>query len=150
MSVASSGRNRQIISLALALAGIGVAGYLTYVHYNLTALVCTVGNCEKVQTSSYAVIGGVPVALLGLLMYVAIVLLGVARWLRPEQTLTITAAMFAIVLAGTVYAAYLTYLELAVINAICQWCVASALLTVALLINEGYSTFQLVGAPVTN
>ncbi|HET7034328.1 MAG TPA: vitamin K epoxide reductase family protein [Thermomicrobiaceae bacterium] len=150
MSAVSIGRTRQIISLVLALAGIVVAGYLTYVHYNLTALVCTVGNCEKVQTSSYAVVGGVPIALLGLLMYVAILLLGVARWLRPEQSLTITAAMFAIVLAGAVYAAYLTYLELAVINAICQWCVASALLTAALLINEGYSTFQLVEAPVTN
>lgn len=143
-------RNRQIISLVLALAGIGVAGYLTYVHYNLTALVCSVGNCEKVQTSSYAVLGGIPIALLGLLMYVAVLLLGVLRWLRPDLTMTVTAAMFAIVLAGAVYAAYLTYLEIAVINAICQWCVASAVLTLCLLINEGISMFQLIEAPVTN
>jgi uncharacterized membrane protein len=128
---------RDLIALMLTIAGIGVAGYLTYVHYNQGALVCGIGDCEIVQTSTYAKMFGIPIALFGLGMYLAILALLIVRFSRPQWADTATAAIIAILLAGAIYAAYLTYLEIWVIEAICQWCVASAILTVLLLVVEG-------------
>jgi len=132
-------------SMVLAGAGVGVAGYLTYTHYNIGALVCSVGDCHAVQTSQYATIGPVPIAILGLGMYVAVIALGVLRWRRADWLSTATMGAFALALAGTVYFAYLTYLEVAVIHAICQWCVTSAILTLGILVVEGVGTFRIVG-----
>jgi len=134
--------NWKLITGVLALCGIAVATYLTIIHYDTGALVCTVGDCHAVQSSEYSKIGPIPVALLGLGMYLTIAAITLLRWRRPELTSTLTTASFAIVLAGTVYAAYLTYLEIHVINAICQWCVLSALLTLGLLLSEGYGFYN--------
>ena len=123
-------RDDRLTSLAalLCLAGLGVAGYLTYVHYEGIAPICTSGGCEKVQASSYSELAGVPVALLGLLGYAAIALS--LLW-RGDAGRTVTAGL---AIAGFGFSAYLTYLELFVIDAICQWCVASAVLMAALLV----------------
>ena len=114
----------------LALAGIGVAGYLTYVHYAGIDPVCTGGGggCHTVQASSYAELGGVPVALIGLLGYLA---LGASLLVPGEAG---RAAAMGLALAGAGFSLYLTYLELFVIDAICQWCVASATLMVTLAV----------------
>ena len=124
-------------SLAVALGGIAVSAYLTLVHFRDDLLVCAVGGCHTVQKSPYAELEGVPVAVLGLGMFVAIVLLGLARQMRPDWSETVTLATFGLALAGTVFTIYLTYLELIVIHAVCQWCVLTALLAWALLIVEG-------------
>lgn len=138
---AGSGAGRSarwaLASAMLALAGVGVAGYLTVAHYDDAALVCGLGDCHTVQGSRYAELAGVPVAVLGLGMYVALLALGALRWRRPAWAATATTAAFALTLAGALYAAYLTYVEVAVIDAICQWCVASALLTLGILVAEG-------------
>ena len=126
-----------LASAVCALAGVGVAGYLTVAHYDDAALVCGLGDCHTVQSSRYAEIAGVPIAVLGLGMYLALLGLGAARWRRPTWAGTLTAMAFALALAGALYAAFLTYVEVAVIDAICQWCVASALLTVGVLAAEG-------------
>lgn len=136
---------RWAVSLALAVAGIADAVYLTIVHYDTKALVCGLGDCETVQTSRYAEIAGVPIALLGVLMYVAIAVLGLSRFRLPMQADRLTFAIFAIALAGTAYAAYLTYLEIAVIDAICQWCVVSALLTLGIFLLEGANVWRRLG-----
>ena len=57
---------------AAAILGVAIAAYLTYVHYANVSPICSSGGCERVQTSSYAELAGVPVALLGLLAYLAI------------------------------------------------------------------------------
>ncbi len=129
------------ITALLALGGMADAIYLTIIHYDTGALICTVGNCHAVQSSSYSAIGPVPVAVLGLAMYVTVGVISVARWWRPDTMSTLTMLSFAIVLAGLIYAAYLTYLELNVIHAICQWCVLSALITLGLVISEGFGFF---------
>src|ERR1700680_2928623 len=68
-----SARTLRITLTALTVAGLGVAGYLTYVHYAGINPVCTAGgSCEKVQTSVYSQLAGVPVALIGLLGYISI------------------------------------------------------------------------------
>lgn len=107
--------------LILTLVGIGIAGYLTYIHYQGLDPVCAVGHgCEKVQSSRYAKVSGVPVPLIGLIGYVAI--LG-SLLVRGELARLATAAM---AYGGFVFSCYLTYLELFEIEAICQWCVGSA------------------------
>lgn len=125
------------ISLALAAGGIVVSAYLTLVHYRDDLLVCTTGGCHTVQKSPYAELYGIPVAILGLGMFLAMLALGLLRRFQPESAERITLITFALALAGTVFTLYLTYLELFVINAICQWCVLTAVLTWGLLLVEG-------------
>ncbi|MCX7622336.1 MAG: vitamin K epoxide reductase family protein [Thermomicrobium sp.] len=133
-----------LLSLLLALAGVAVAGYLTVVAYDDALLVCGLGDCSTVQNSPYAKVGGVPIALLGLGMYLALLGGGLARWRWPRRADLLTSANAGIALAGTLYSAYLTYLELFVIHAICQWCVTSAVLVTALLLVEGWGLRRLL------
>ena len=123
-------RGDRLTALAalLCLAGLGVAGYLTYVHYEGIAPICTSGGCEQVQASSYSELAGVPVAVLGLIGYAAI---GLSLLWRGDTGRAATASL---AIAGFGFSVYLTYLELFVIDAICQWCVASAVLMTALLV----------------
>jgi uncharacterized membrane protein len=112
----------------VALAGVAVAGYLTYVHYQPDALICTSGGgCETVQDSSYAELAGIPVALLGLLGYVAVLVL--VAW-DSELARTLSAAI-ALVAAG--FAVYLIVLQAFVIDAWCIWCLVNDLVIVQLL-----------------
>lgn len=136
------------LSLALAVGGIAVSAYLTLVHYRDDLLVCAVGGCHTVQKSPYAELYGIPVAILGLGMFVALLLLGSLRHLQPEWADTITLATFALALTGTVFTIYLTYLELFVIHAVCQWCVLTALLTWALLLVEGTLVWRSLQPPL--
>jgi uncharacterized membrane protein len=113
----------RVVAIAISVLGIAIAGYLTYVHYaGLHPLCLSSGGCERVQSSHYAKVAGVPVAVIGLAGYAAI--LG-SLLVRGEAGLAGT-ALFALV--GFGFSAYLTYLELFKIHAICQWCVASAVL----------------------
>ena len=113
----------------VALAGVAVAGYLTYVHYQPEALICTAGGgCETVQDSSYAELVGIPVALLGLLAYLAVLALVV--W-DSELARTLTAAI-ALTAAG--FAVYLIVLQAFVIDAWCVWCLINDLVIVPLLV----------------
>jgi uncharacterized membrane protein len=135
---------RLVIAIAVTAAlGVGVAAYLTYVHYAGTHVFCVAGGggCEKVQTSAYAKLAGVPVALLGLVGYLALL----ASLAVPGDNGRFAGALIA--LAGFGFSAYLTYREIFTIKAICQWCVASAVLmgvlavltTLRLLQSEGES-----------
>lgn len=124
------------LSLLLGLVGVGIGAYLVWVHYDLDALVCGLGDCEVVQTSSYAEVFDIPIAILGLLMYIALVALTLARLLRPALLLPASMAALAITGAGTLYSAWLTWIEIDVLEAICQWCVASAITTTAMFIIE--------------
>jgi uncharacterized membrane protein len=131
-------------SIALAVLGIGVTSYLSYVAFNADALTCAISDCGTAQSSDYAKIAGIPIALLGLGMYITVVALGLVRASRPGYSKMATFSLFAIVLASVVYYGYLTYIEIWVIEAICQWCVASALLTVGLLASEGTQSVRLL------
>jgi uncharacterized membrane protein len=111
----------------VALAGIGVAGYLTYVHYDESALICTTGGCEEVQQSEYAELAGIPVALLGLLAWVAVLVL--VAWDSPlARALTAGVALVA-----AAFAVYLVVLQLFVIDAICVWCMVNDVVLIPLL-----------------
>jgi uncharacterized membrane protein len=110
------------IALVLALVGVGIAAYLVYVHYAHAKVLCSISHgCETVQKSKYATLGGVPVALIGLLGYVGIL---ASLFLRGEFARLAGAGM---ALVGVGFSGWLTYLEAARIHAWCQWCVASAI-----------------------
>jgi uncharacterized membrane protein len=117
-------RGLRLAVLVIGLVGVAIAAYLTYVHYAGLKPFCVSGSggCETVQSSKWAKLGGIPVAVLGLVGYSVIV---VSTLVGGEMGKTV-GALFAIVGAG--FSLWLTYLELFEINAICQWCVASAVL----------------------
>jgi uncharacterized membrane protein len=115
-------RKLRITMIVLATIGVGLASYLTYIHYAGIKPACTAGeSCTKVQTSVYSELAGVPVALMGLLGYIAI--LGSLSIPESERT---RFATLVLTLAGFGFSAYLTYRELFSIHAICEWCVTSA------------------------
>ena len=113
---------------ALALVGAGIAGYLTYTRLAHTVIIGATGGCETVQSSRYAELLGIPVALLGLFSYTFV--LGTAFF----DTMLARAAGAAIALAGVIFGVYLLVLQLVVIDAVCQWCLASDLLLDALAV----------------
>jgi uncharacterized membrane protein len=124
-----SDRNLRAIVALLALAGAAVAAYLVYARYTGTRLACTTGGCETVQHSKYAKAAGIPVAVLGLAAYLAVFATALSARLEAA------AIGAAIVLGGLAFGIYLIVIQVAVIDAICQWCLASdgilALLAVA-------------------
>lgn len=125
-----SDRVLRIAAALTALAGLAVAGYLTWAHYADTSVVCVVGgSCEEVQSSEYAEIVGIPVALLGLLSYATI--LALIAWDVPLARLG--SAMLALV--GLLFGIYLLVVQLFVIDALCTWCVVNdALIAPALAV----------------
>jgi uncharacterized membrane protein len=117
-----------IAALALALLGAAVAGYLTWVHYADSLPVCVGGSggCERVQSSDQSELVGIPVAVIGLVNYL---LIAAGLLLRTDGARLVATAL---ALVGFGFSAYLTYVELFVIDAICQWCVANAIIATAL------------------
>jgi uncharacterized membrane protein len=102
-----------------AVVGGAIAAYLTVVHYAHISPVCTTGGCETVQRSSYAEVAGIPVAVLGLVAYVGVLLTAAARGVPAAL------AGAVIGLAGTAFSGYLLWAQIARIHAICQWCIGN-------------------------
>jgi uncharacterized membrane protein len=127
--------------LALAVAGLGISSYLTYTHWAHASVACGgFGSCTEVNNSKYAEVVGIPVALLGALSYLALIALALAwLWQRPSGLDWPVTFFWGLTLVGTLYSAYLTYIELFVLDAICIYCVASACIILAsLLISTGW------------
>ena len=107
---------------AVALVGLAIASYLTVVHYTGDQPVCAIAHgCAVVQQSDYAALAGIPVAVLGVGGYVAIL----ATLAREGELWRAATALFA--LAGFGFSAWLTYVEVVRLDAICIWCVGSAI-----------------------
>jgi uncharacterized membrane protein len=129
------------LTLLLSVVGAGIAAYLTYVHYDESVLVCTAGGgCHTVQESEYATIGPIPIAILGLGMFVVLAGLALVRIFDWSFSIldaeTANVASWGITLTALLYYAYLVYVELFVLEAICQWCVATTAVTVAIFLVE--------------
>jgi len=120
----------------LSVLGLLVAGYMTYVEVTHTEAVCgPVGDCNTVQQSRYATLFGVlPIGVLGLIGYVAILISWALLNYGPKKWHSLTAqAIWGMALFGTLFSIYLTYLEPFVIGATCIWCLTSAILITLLL-----------------
>ncbi len=125
-----------MVSAVAALVGFFVSLYLWLWHLGLMgSLACGTGGCEVVQTSRYAMIGGVPVALVGMVGYAAMLGVSLAglhgRWATSPGPTRLLAALAGI---GVVFSGYLTYLEAEVIHAWCRWCVGSAIIVTTIFV----------------
>jgi uncharacterized membrane protein len=115
----------------LALLGLGVAFYLSFVEVTKAEAICgPIGNCNRVQTSSYALLFGIiPIGVLGTVGYLALLV----TWLigfyssKPLHN-TAKLGIWAMAWFGIAFSIYLTYLEPFVIGATCAWCITSAIL----------------------
>jgi uncharacterized membrane protein len=125
----------------LSLAGAAVAAYLVYTRYTGTRIACTTGGCETVQHSKYAKAAGVPVAVLGLVAYLAVFATTFSA--RVEAA----AVAAAIVLSGLVFGIYLIVIQVAVIDAICQWCLTSDAILAVLAMLSAERLRRLAGRP---
>ena len=118
------------VMIGLALIGLAVAVYLTYIHYAGIKPACTAGaSCVKVQTSQWSKLDGVPVALLGLIGYIGIV---TSLLLRDREETRL--ATLGLTLIGCGFSGYLTYRELFSIHAVCEWCASSAVILTILFV----------------
>lgn len=122
--------NRAITGMAVA--GLAVSGYLAYLQFSsANAAFCAEGSgCDIVRDSIHSRLFGVPIALLGVLGYAAI--LAISLW--PAKAASKRLPLLLMGLAGFTFSAYLTYLELAVIKAVCPYCIVSAVLITGILI----------------
>ena len=118
------------------MVGVGVAGYLAYVETQSVPAVCgPVGDCNAVQSSPYVSLLGIPIGVLGVFGYLAI--LGVWLWSRSSThafAQQMQLLLFGMALVGVLFSLYLTYLEPFVIGAVCIWCLTSAVLMTLLLL----------------
>jgi len=130
------------LMILLTVAGLGVSAYLMW-GYTIPGATLACGDssgCETVKNSAYASLLGIPLPVMGLVTYATLLLLLLASNRFMTWTAYIALAIFGISLMGVLYSAYLTYLELFVIEAICRWCVASAIIMVVIF---GLSTLNL-------
>ncbi len=132
--------------IGLTVVGVGISLYLTWAHFTDTSIICTADrSCDTVNRSAYAYFPpkwGIPVSILGVIAYLGLAGLAfyrrkivqtsaeATRFTRGQLDMT----LFVATLGGVVFSGYLTAMELWVINAICWWCVASALIISSLFI----------------
>lgn len=127
------GLNIQQLLPLLAGAGVLVAGYLAYVETTLTEATCgLVGDCNTVQQSPYAQIFGVPIGVIGIVGYIAILVVWFYKRVAPQDRRA-DLVLFGMALFGVLFSMYLTFLEPFVIGATCVWCLTSAVLMALLL-----------------
>jgi len=111
-----------------AAIGLMISLYLLSVHWGWWQIVCLdLGDCEVVNMSSYAELLGIPVALLGAFTYVSLLVTAMLSWRQFYEDLA-SLVQFFLAAVGVAFSAYLTYIEIFVLRAICPWCVLSALL----------------------
>jgi len=120
----------------LALAGMGISGYLTYIHYkNINAICLFNAKCDAVLTSSYAQIWGIPLALFGLALYAALAVLGFLSLNKKLGRADLAASgIYGLALSGILFSLYLYYLEIFEIHAFCTWCITSSIVMLAIFI----------------
>jgi uncharacterized membrane protein len=125
----------------IGLIGLGIATYLTVVHYGGLTVLCTTKNnsCAQVQASAYSHIAGIPVALLGLIGYLAILVTLLVPESEPSRLATLAITLF-----GFGFSMYLTGREVFTLQEICEWCVGSATLMTILL---GLSLYRYLRPP---
>lgn len=119
-----------LILALLDLVGLAIAGYLSLTAIAGELPVCgPLKGCEDVARSPYSRIGGIPVAVYGVILSLTLLSLALA-WVRTDRP-ALLAGHYGLSLLGVVFEAYFTYLEVAVIGAVCVWCAAYGVSLVA-------------------
>ncbi len=132
--------------VALGILGVVDSIYLIYIHYSASSPFCSgVGDCETVNTSRYATMAGVPVAVLGLLAYVVFIGLQLTALRRPASAARAAIATFALAFTSLLFSLWLLYVELFVLHAICPYCVVSLGLITAITVVSVWPAWQALG-----
>jgi uncharacterized membrane protein len=119
-----------IVLAVLDLVGLAIASYLSFIELQGELPYCgPLKGCEEVALSEYSRIGGVPVAVFGVILSITLFVLAVAWWRTNRPALL--AAHYGLSLVGVLFEVYFTYLELFVIGAICVWCASYGVSLVA-------------------
>ncbi len=128
--------NRRMLAAGLALVGVFISLYLALYKLGVIGnLTCSVGSCEIVNTSRWAILLGVPVAVWGLAFYAVLFLASVAGLQeRFEDHRAPALVMTALSGWGVLFSGYLSYLEAFVIHHWCQWCVVSAIIVTLIFV----------------
>ncbi len=128
----------------LALVGFGVAVYLTLYKFGVVGtLACGTGQCEVVQTSRWSVLLGLPIAAWGAGYYALVLIMAAIRVRgRYAASPAMSIALMVVTAFGLLFSAWLTYLELFVIHAICRYCVISATIAVLLFIVAAFDWYE--------
>ncbi len=122
------------ILIALSVAGLLDSVYLAWIKIFERGACSLSTGCEVVNTSQYASIAGIPIALLGASAYVMMLAVLLLEARNDFFDFNGALIVFGLSLVGVLYSAYLTYLELYVIHAICPFCVGSAIILILMLI----------------
>jgi len=137
------------LSIAIAVVGTGITGYLTYSHLTETATACPANatfNCELVQHSIYSELAGIPIAYIGLAGYLSIL----AVLLLDGRILFFTERgallVFGFTLFGFLYSGFLTSTEAFILHAWCLWCLSSAILMTVLFVISAARAWRKIGA----
>jgi len=130
-----SSRTASILVLVFAGVGLAVSIYLTIAHYTTPALLACgsngVVNCERVTTSRQSSILGIPVALLGIVWFLAVLAISLPRvWNRPP----FRTARLIVAVVGMAFVLWLIYAELVLIGAICLWCTVAHICAFAIFV----------------
>ena len=138
-NVSSLDKKLRTVLITLGLLGLLDSIYLTYIKVTNTSAACAgIGDCDAVNSSPYSEIYGIPIAIFGagayLLMLFLLTMESRGGMWRTRGPLVV----FLLTLAGVMYSAYLTYIEIAVLHAICLYCVISAVILVLMLVLAAY------------
>lgn len=135
----------EYLTPALAVIGVGVAGYLAYIEIAHATPVCgPIVGCDDVNTSSYAWLFGVlPIGAIGVSGNIAILTAWLwGRFRSDKLASSMPLILFGLTLFGTLFSMYLTYLEIYVIGAVCIWCLSSAVIMTAMLLLNIHPALQ--------
>ncbi len=137
--------NKRLIAAGFAALGLALSAYLTlYKLGYVGTLACGSGQCETVQLSRWATFLGLPVAAWGVGYYGLVLVLSLAGLREANvDSRSLALALLLLTAVGALFSAWLTYLELEVIHAICRYCVGSAIIAVLLLIVAGFDWYEL-------
>ncbi len=126
----------KVIFIALGMVGLGVSSYLTFLHFSQTSAFCRIGeifsNCDVVLQSKYSEILGIPVALLGMIFYFSTLVIFLL--LVYKKSKIFLRLLFFIEMIGVIFSAIFTYIQFFVIEALCPYCLTSAVVTMLLFL----------------
>ncbi len=124
------------VSIALSIVGLVDSSYLAWLKFahQESRCIAGLGDCFSVNTSRYSTLNGIPVAVFGMVGYLVILALLFLESRKGFWETNAGIAEFGATLFGVLFSAYLTYLEIAVIHAICPFCVLSAISMLILFI----------------
>lgn len=139
-------RKLNLSVLVLSIMGVINAGYLSWGKLTQNDIRChpSLGDCTSVNNSIYSEIYGIPVAYIGLAGYLIILVATVFSLKFDDESTILSFAVLGMTLFGVLFSAYLTYIELAVLFAVCIYCVVSALLIIAIFSLSLYKTMKLL------